>query len=156
MISKQDVLVLLKHIQSQGIDTSSIVKQAIIETIPSLDTIKYIDEHRPFDLYAFYEKLRRSYNQKRSKLYINIVKEIEAPQDVLVTLASLSLQILLFKKEATDPELFIKSARLADITRCLTNYAETYDILPCVKLLQYIKADLKAFEFIHKDDESTK
>ena len=42
--------------------------------------------------------------------------------------------------------MFLRSARFDEIAAVLYNYSKTYDIIPCIKLLRAVKADLKAFE----------
>lgn len=156
MLTRNDVLILLKELKDNGVDTSSVIMYAVREEIPSIKVLKFINEYRPLDIQLFYEKLRKSYNDKRSKLYINIVREIEDPNEVLTTLSSLVTQILLFSRTVEDPQMFLKTARLDDITKCLYAYTKTYDILPSIKLLQYIKADLKAFESLKNTQEESK
>ncbi len=156
MLTRNDVLILLKELKDNGVDTSSVIMYAVREEIPSIKVLKFINEYRPLDIQLFYEKLRKSYNDKRSKLYINIVREIEDPNEVLTTLSSLVTQILLFSRTVEDPQMFLKTARLDDITKCLYAYTKTYDILPSIKLLQYIKADLKAFESLKNTEEESK
>ena len=107
MITKNDCYLLLSELNEKGVDTSSPIKDLMSSTSPSIDVIKFINDNRQLDLTAFYEKIRKSYNNKKSKLYINIVKEIEHPQDVLVTLSSLLNQILLFSKNAEDRQMFL-------------------------------------------------
>ena len=93
--------------------------------------------------------LRKNYNHKRSNLYINLVKEtLNSPTEVLITLSSLNLQILLFAKKLSDDKMFLKHSRAEEITQVLNNYYKTYDLIPCLKLLKLIKADLVAFEQI--------
>ena len=70
----------------------------------------------------FYSYIRKSYNQKRSKLYINIMKEIDDVQEVLTTLASLNLQILLYSKKIDDRQMFLRHARAEEISKVLTIY----------------------------------
>jgi hypothetical protein len=156
LLTRNDVLILLKELKDNGVDTSSVIMYAVREEIPSIKVLKFINEYRPLDIQLFYEKLRKSYNDKRSKLYINIVREIEDPNEVLTTLSSLVTQILLFSRTVEDPQMFLKTARLDDITKCLYAYTKTYDILPSIKLLQYIKADLKAFESLKNTEEESK
>lgn len=153
MLTRNDVLILLKELKDNGVDTSSVIMYAVREEIPSIRVLKFINEYRPLDIQLFYEKLRKSYNDKRSKLYINIVREIEDPNEVLTTLSSLVTQILLFSRTVEDSQMFLKTARLDDITKCLYAYTKTYDILPSIKLLQYIKADLKAFESLKNTED---
>lgn len=146
-ISKKDCLLLLTELQSNGIDCSDKIKSLMKQQEIDLETIKYINSIRPLDATSFYEKLRKSYNNKKSKLYINIVKEeFDNPKDVLTTLGSLTLQILLFSKDVDNLNLFLKQVRFNEITRCLYNYSQTGDLIPCIKLLQLIKIDLKVLE----------
>ena len=154
MITKNDTLLLLKQIKDSGVDTNAITRKAVMSPDVNFEVVDFINQHRPFDLGKFYEKLRRSYNKKRSKLYANIVKEIEDPSDVLTTLASLNLQILLFSKEVENVHLFYQSARLTEINWALLNYSKEFDIIPCLKLLRLIKADLKAFEYMNRKDKT--
>ena len=151
MIRKEDCLLLLTEIQStKGKETDPYINMLLSSSDIPVEVIKYININRPIDVASFYEKLRKSYNAKKSKLYINLVKEnFEKPEDVLTTLASLSLQILLFNNKLTDGRLFLKESRFEEITRVLNNYSKTYDLRPCLKVLYLIKCDLKLFEGIN-------
>ena len=73
MITKNDCYLLLSELNEKGVDTSSPIKDLMSSTSPSIDVIKFINDNRQLDLTAFYEKIRKSYNNKKSKLYINIV-----------------------------------------------------------------------------------
>ena len=148
MISKNDVVLLLTELQDNGIDIQdSIIKLFKSESIP-LSVIKFINDHRQLDLTAFYEYLRKSYNNKKSKLYISIVKEIENPEDVITTLFSFGLQATLYSKRVEDSQMFLKHARVREITLVLTKYFTSYDLEDCLNLLKLIKADLVACETI--------
>lgn len=117
-----------------------------------MTVIKFINSHRPFEANKFYEKIRKSYNDKKSTLYRNIVKEnLDDPNDVLTTLASLNLQILLYSKNVDDKQMFLRHMRFEEICAALLNYSKKYDLVPCIKLLQRIKADLKAFQYFNRE-----
>ena len=148
MLKKTDLILLLTELQANGVDTSSYIKEVATSKNIDMNVIKFINDSRQLDVTSFYEKRRKSYNNKKSKLYINIVKEEIDPQDCLVTLSSLLLQLQLFSKTATNKEMFLSHVRAEEITRVLNNYYMTYDLQPCFKLLKLIKADLKAFESI--------
>lgn len=148
MISKQDCYLLLADLQNKGIDTTEILNQMISQNEITLDVIKFINSNRQLDLTDFYETLRKNYNKKKSSLYINIVKDIENPTEVLTTLAALNLQILLFSKHLENKQMFFRHARASEITAVLNNYYKTYDITNCIKLLRIIKTDLKALESV--------
>jgi len=147
MLTKNDLLLLLTDIEAEGKNVDSLITKLLkSETIP-FEVLKYINDSRQFDVSAFYEMLRKNYNNKKSKLYINLVKEeLDNPSELLITLAALNLQILLFAKKLDDSKLFLKHSRAEEITRVLNIYYKTYDLIPCLKLLKLIKADLVAFE----------
>lgn len=150
MLRKNDCLMLLTELETLGYDVNTQMKKLMMSKELSLDVIKFINDCRPLDVTEFYNHLRINYNKKKSKLYINIVKEIDEPDEVLTTLASLNLQILLYGKNVEDKQLFYSHTRADEITKVLNNYYTTYDISSCVKLLKLIKADLKALEEISR------
>lgn len=150
MITKNDLVLLLTDIQTQtGENTTQLIKQVFRSVDIDVDVLRYINEKRQLDLTRFYEKIRKSYNNKKSKLYINIVKETEDPTEVLTTLSALNLQILLFAKNVDDKAMFFNHARCVEILSVLNTYYKTFDIQPCLKLLKLIKADLKVCEYIN-------
>lgn len=153
MITKRDCILLLSELAERGIDTSLMMNRALRAPEIDLTVVKFINEHRQFDANAFYEKLRKSYNSKRSMLYKNIVTcdEVDCTETVLTTLAALNLQILLYMKDVDDSKMFMSHTRVQEINEVLLNYSKTYDLVPCIKVLQVIKADLKAFEYINKN-----
>lgn len=150
MISKNDCILLITELSENGVDTTEAMKRALYEKSPSLETVQFINAHRQMDLTRFYQKVRKSYNQKHSTLYINIVKEIENVNEVLTTLSALQTQILLFARDADDRTMFLRHARALEISKVLTNYFQTYDLTNCLKLLRLVKADIKALESFSK------
>lgn len=153
-ITKQDCLLLLTELQDEGIECKTQISDLFKSDSPTIDVLKFINDNKQLDVVAFYEKMRKAYNHKKSKLYINIVKEnFDEPKDILTTLASLNLQILLYNKTVQDSTIFLRFARFEEITKCLYNYAKTGDIIPCIKLLQLVKADLKILDYINRFSE---
>lgn len=148
MITKNDCLLLLADLKDKGVDTSAVTKQLMSSTSIDIEVLKFINDNRQLDLTAFYEKIRKSYNNKKSNLYINIVKEIEEPQEVLTTLSAMMTQILLFSKNLEDKQMFFKHSRVNEIVKVLNNYFITYDLTYCIKLIKLIKLDIKALESI--------
>ena len=153
MITKVNALTLLFQMKDKGVDVDSDIKYLMTHTEPTLDIIRKINDNIDLSIRAFYEKLRKSYNNNHSKLYINIVKEngLE-PKEVLCTLGSLQLQILLFNKTLDDDPFFLGNARFNEICDCFKVYYETGDIIPCRKLLSLFKTDLKFLEETIKKD----
>lgn len=146
-LTKNDCLLLLGELERSGVDTREATNKLVSSRDLSLDVVRFINQHRQLDLTKFYEKLRKSYNNKKSKLYTNIVKDIEDTTTVLTTLSSLQLQILLYAKTADNVEMFLSNARLSEISYVLYNYSKTYDLTPCLKLIRLIKSDIKALEW---------
>ena len=153
MLTKNDCLVLLTDIQAVTKEKEKVLKMirevATKEDIP-MHIIKYINDNRQFEVAQFYETLRHNYNNKKSSpLYKNLVTEDHSDvNEVLTTLASLNLQILLFAKKLKNSQMFLSHSRAEEITRVLNNYFRTYDLLPCITLLKLIRSDLKVFEGI--------
>ena len=148
MITKNDCMLLLYDLEEKGVDTKEILLKAVKSKDVSIEVLKFINDNRQLYLSKFYEKLRRSYNDKKSSLYINIVKEIEEPTSVLTTLSAMLTQLLLFSKNVEDKDMFLRHARAYDISRVLSMYFKSYELTACIKLLKVIKADLKALESI--------
>ena len=149
-ISKQECLNLLFELKDKGVDCTAEITKLIVSTEPTIETIKFINDHQELNIRKFYEKLRKSYNHKSSKLYINIVRYDELDGSELVCcLGALLQQILLFNKTVGDSE-FLSQARFNEILQCLNIYYSTRDLIPCQRLLSLVKADLKVLEEISK------
>ena len=148
MITKNDCLLLLYDIKSKGVDTDEQIKALVSSPTLPIEVIKFINDNRQLDLLDFYEKIRKNYNKKKSNLYINIVKEIEEPNEVLTTLSAMLTQILLFSKGVSDKQMFLRHARANDICKVLGLYFSNYDLTNCLKLLRVIKADICVCEHI--------
>jgi hypothetical protein len=148
MITKNDCILLLTDISEKGVETTAIMKKLLSNPNIDLDVIKFINDHRPLEVGQFYEQLRYNYNHKKSKLYINIVKDIEDTNEVLTTLSALLTQILLYSKKCSDREMFLKHSRAEEISKVLTRYFKYYDLSVCLQLLRIIKLDLKALESV--------
>lgn len=151
MITKNDCLLLLSELEDNGVnkeELEQVTHKLILSKDVNLEVLDFINKHRQLEVAAFYEQLRHNYNQKKSKLYKNIVKEIDDTQEVLTTLSALLTQILLYSKKCENSQLFLKHSRAKEITLVLTKYFEDYDISVCLQLLRLIKADLKCLEEI--------
>lgn len=153
MITKNDCILLLTMLPQTN-ETSLMLKLALRNPDVDLRVLKYINSNRQLDANAFYEKIRSAYNKgKKSMLYKNIVTcdEEDCSNHVLTTLAALNLQILLFAKNVENEKMFLSHMRLEEINEALLNYSKTFDLIPCIKVLQIIKADLKAFEYLARE-----
>lgn len=148
MITDDDCLLMLNTIKEKGIDTTKI-EEELASRGPTKKVIKFIRDNDDLDIYNFYRKLRKSYNDKRSKLYVNIVKEDFSDVDnIPTTMASYVLQSLLYSKQANDETMFLEQSRYNDCCECLLEYGKSGDLVPCIRLLQIIKQEIKALEEI--------
>ena len=153
MITKNDCLLLLSEIEATGIDVKEICTHLIKTNSIDLETLKFIDKYRPFQVSQFYEYLRKNYNDKKSKLYKEIVQiDQKLPKDVIVTLSSLLTQIFLYsnKLEIEDQQSFLNHSRADEILKVLLNYVKTSDSKLGIQLLHLIKTDLKILEEARK------
>lgn len=153
MITKDDVLLLLGDLRENGVDCKEQIKKQLSSPEPVIDILKFINDNRQLDLTNFYKKIRKSYNNKKSKLYINIVKETEDVKEVLTTLSALLTQILLYSKDVENIPMFYKHARAEEITKILNNYFRTYDLTNCIRLLKLIKTDIKVCESFYREQQ---
>lgn len=153
MLTRNDCLLLLSELETFDNVDKEKLKQITLKTASqlniSLDTLKFINTYKPLDVKNFYNQIRQNYNNKKSKLYINIVKEIDDTTKVLTTLSSLLTQILLYSEnteKCDNKQLFLQHSRAKEISLALTKYFENYDITICLQLLRLIKADIKSLE----------
>ena len=150
MITKSDIILLLTELETNGVDVKEDIKKTVNSTSIPLDVLKKINDLRNLDVVNFYTKIRNSYNKKKSKLYINIMRSDENvlnnPKTILTTLSAMLNQVFQFNAE--DQTLFYKHVRSDEITKVLEYYFKTYDLDPAMKLLQLFKADIKVLEMI--------
>ena len=148
MIAKNDLILLLTDLQENGTDIGNRILEVIRSSGIPLNVLKFINDNRQLDLTSFYDKLRRSYNNKKSKLYISIVKDIDNPIEVLTTLSSYALQAILYSEKVQDSQMFLRHARVKEVNLALAKYFTDFDLTICMNLLRMIKADLIACETI--------
>ena len=146
MITKNDCLLLLTELEQSGVKVDKQINTLIKSDGVPLNVLKFINDNRHLDVANFYEQIRKSYNSKKSSLYINIVKEIEEPDKVITTLSAMLTQEFLYSRKVENKKMFLSHARANDILKVLTIYYNTFDSTPAIKLLKIIKADLKALE----------
>ena len=152
MITKNDCLLLLAELQDKGIETKPYVTRVIKNNNIDLDVLKFINTNRQLELTKFYNFLRQRYNEKKSKLYKEIVQiDEKQPKDIVVTLSSLLTQILLYSNKVDNKQLFLKHSRADEINKVLLKYFQNYDVQLCVTMLNLLKADLKACEYITRN-----
>ena len=151
MVTRNDCLLLLAELSEKGFDTKPYIEKTLRSSNVDIDVLKFINKNRPLELKLFYDFLRKRYNDKKSKLYKEIVQiDIKNPKDMIITLSSLLTQILLYSNKVENKQIFLKHSRANEITKVLLLYFENYDLQLSVKLLNLLKADLKACEELDK------
>ena len=149
MITKNDCLSVLVALEDRGLDINQPMKKLVTSKEIPYEVLKFILDNRGMEVANFYEMLRKKHNDKKSPLYHNIVKEITDPEEVIVTLACLLVQITLYsKKLTTNKEIFQREVRAEEITRVLNNYYSTGTLDNCLMLLKLLKSDLLVLEHI--------
>lgn len=149
MITKNDCLSLLVSLEDHGINVNDQMKKLLSSKELPIEVLKFISKNRGIEVIDFYEMLRKKYNQKKSPLYKNIIKEIEDPEEVITTLACLLVQITLYSnKLTTNRDLFQREVRAEEITRVLNNYYNTGSLDACIALIKLLKSDLLVLEHI--------
>ena len=149
MITKNDCLTILVSLEDKGINIDQQMKKLLMSKEIPIDTLKFILDNRGIEVAHFYEMLRKKHNQKKSPLYHNIVKDVTDPEEIIVTLACLLVQITLYsKKLPSNKELFQREVRAEEISRVLNNYYATGMFDGCLALMKLLKSDVLVLEHI--------
>ena len=149
MITKNDCLTTLVMLEDRGINVNSYMKKLIVSKEIPVEVLKFILDNRGIEVANFYEMLRKKHNQKKSPLYVNILKDTHEPDELVTTLSCLLVQINLYnKKLEVNKDIFLREVRAEEITRVLNSYYTTGSIESCLKLLQLLRADLVVLEHI--------
>ena len=148
MITKADCLSILVKLEDKGLDINPYMKKLAISKEIPLDVLRFISDNRGIEVSEFYEMLRKSHNQKKSPLYTNILKEVNTPKDIILTLSCLLTQVILYGSKLENAESFLKEVRAEEITRALNTYFKESSIETGATLLKLIKSDLMVLEYI--------
>lgn len=149
MITKNDCMSILIKLEDRGINIDNYMRKLVVSKEIPLEVLKFISQHRGIEVANFYEMLRKKHNQKKSPLYLNIVKEVADLDDVITTLVCLLTQITLYGNKLDSKDSFIKEVRAEEITRVLNEYFKTGVYDSCLALLKIIKSDLLVLEYIN-------
>jgi hypothetical protein len=135
MITKNDCMSILIKLEDRGVNIDNYMRKLVVSKEIPLEVLKFISQHRGIEVADFYEMLRKKHNQKKSPLYLNIVKEVSTLDDVITTLVCLLTQITLYSNKLDNKDSFLKEVRAEEITRVLNEYFKegTYDT--CIALL---------------------
>ena len=149
MITKNDCMSILIKLEDSGINIDNYMRKLVVSKEIPLEVLRFISQHRGIEVANFYEMLRKKHNQKKSPLYLNIVKEVSNLDDVITTLVCLLTQITLYGNKLESKDTFIKEVRAEEITRVLNEYFKTGVYDSCLSLLKIIKSDLLVLEYIN-------
>ena len=128
MLTKNDLLTILLDLEEKenSPELTDKINQLMTNRNIDLDILKFVNDKRPLEVGEFYTKLRQNYNDKKSSLYINILRETQSPEEAPITLGALALQIMLFGKKIENKKSFFNCTRLKEILDCLS-----YSIFNC-------------------------
>ena len=68
MLNKSDCMSILIKLEDKGVDINAQMKKLILAKDIPIDVLKFIAEKQGLEAVNFYEMLRKSYNNKKSKL----------------------------------------------------------------------------------------
>lgn len=149
MITKNDCLTLLVKIEDDtGVNTDEYIQMLLTATNIPIKVLQFLADQQGLAAVKFYEGLRARYNQHKSPLYKNLVKDPEFTSDIPIILSSLLTQILLYGNKIDDKEILFKEVRVEEITKALNNYFNTGNLEMCFNLLKLIRTDLLVLEYI--------
>lgn len=149
MITKNDCMSILVQMEDSGINIDSYMRKLAISPEIPVEVLKFISQNRGMEVQAFYEMLRKRHNQKKSKLYINLVKEIDDPAEVITTLTGLLMQINLYgRKLGEEATAFYRAVRAEEISRIINDFYVNNQYENAVTLIKLIKADILVLEYI--------
>lgn len=150
MITKADCLsILVKLEKDRNINVDKYVKQVAISREVPLEVLKFIADNRGLEIGNFYEVLRKSHNKKKSPLYTNILKEVDSPEEIALTLSCLLTQILLYGKKLENQTSFYKEARAEEITRAIDSFFDEGNWELGKTVLRLVKSDILVLEYLN-------
>ena len=153
MLNKSDCMSILIKLEDKGVDINAQMKKLILAKDIPIDVLKFIAEKQGLEAVNFYEMLRKSYNNKKSKLYKNILDDIKL-EDVCVILSSLLLQIALYSSKLTDTKnSFLQEIRANEISDALADFYKSDNVEKCLAVLNAIKTDLLVLEYLNGQRE---
>ena len=149
MLNKSDCMSILIKLEDKGVDINAQMKKLILAKDIPIDVLKFIAEKQGLEAVNFYEMLRKSYNNKKSKLYKNILDDIKL-EDVCVILSSLLLQIALYSSKLTDTKnSFLQEIPANEISDALADFYKSDNVEKCLAVLNAIKTDLLVLEYLN-------
>lgn len=148
MLNKNDCLAILVELEEHGININQYMRKLAVSKEVPLEVLRFISQNRGLEISNFYEMLRKKHNQKKSPLYMNIVKEVSTTQEAITTLVCLLTQIILYGGKLDDADSFYKEARAEEISRTLNEYFKTGDASLVISLIKLIKSDVLVLEYI--------
>ena len=149
MLNKSDCMSILIKLEDKGVDINAQMKKLILAKDIPIDVLKFIAEKQGLEAVNFYEMLRKSYNNKKSKLYKNILDDIKL-EDICIILSSLLLQIALYSSKLTDTKnSFLQEIRANEISDALADFYKSDNVEKCLAVLNAIKTDLLVLEYLN-------
>lgn len=149
-LSIEDLLYLLSRAHTQTADALLNSLMTTRSYTTKAAAIRYLASIQSLDIANFFEHLRSSCNKGKSRLYINLMKEENNPDDLIITLSSYILQANIYLKKSVNKRLFTEEAQLAEATEALNSYYKTRDLQLILNEVSKIKANIKLWESYYR------
>ena len=147
MISKTDCMDILIGLEDKGLNINPYMRKLVVSDSIPVEVLQFIASNQGLEACNFYEMLRKKHNQKKSRLYTNIVKEEQ--DDIITTLTCLLTQICLYSNKLEHKEAFLKEVRAEEISRALNEYFKREDLSLATHVLKAVKTDLLVLEYLN-------
>ena len=148
MINKEDCLSILVKLEDTGLNIDAQMRDLILAKEPPLSVLKFIADNHGIESCDFYEKLRKSHNEKKSPLYKNIMDEAIENTELPIVLASLLTQLAVYSRNISNKEQFFKETRAKELAEALTAFYDSFDTAKGLLVLKLIKTDILVLEYI--------
>lgn len=160
MFLTQDCLDFLTNKKNQATNSTEInylnklIKALLLDNKLTEELLSYMIKEQGLEVRNFYEYLRKQYNNRRSKLYKNLVREDFLDQNVsekVIVLTSLLQQITLHCKHLDSKraqDSFLKQSRADEILESLHSYFSAGNEEYINQVLKLIQIDLKVIEMM--------
>lgn len=128
-MNKARAYAALKEIKNnKGIDVSKYVQSTALSEQVSVDTVVFINKHKPLEQFYTYNKIHE--NRRKNPLYKNLVNENLSVPDMAIALSSLVTQAMIHNKEllkenkVEDADEFLDIMNLDSVFEALKQYAD--------------------------------
>lgn len=150
MITKNECISMLMSLEKTGLKVDDQIRKVLTSKNVPIETLQFINNNQGLEAIKFYEMIRKNHNQKKSRLYTNLLSGEHSEEELVTTLTSFLQQIALYSRKLRDSDkiLFLKEIRAEEVSRVLHQYFKDGNYETCNNMLGAIKCDLLVLEGI--------